>query len=920
MAGPRATAKEYFTPLTGVRAVMMYGVFNCHFNLVYPEVFGDGLYRFARELHIGVPVFYVLSGFLIHYRYAAGLALRDPGWLGQYLQNRLARIYPVYFLVLFLTYLAQGFPDPRTTWVTFTLTQSFFPDLVKAGIGQAWTLTIEETFYLLAPLLFWLTARGTALLPCLLMWGLGVALGGVPGSPYAGQLGFVLGRTLCGAIGCFAAGIALARVVRFEESLSSRRSSEGFPRWTYGGLAASVVLLVGISRLGHLVDPTLIEGKVARGADHPLGALAIFTVFPLAVAATLYGLIREPSGLARLLGSRLFVLLGRSSYCFYLIHLGVIQQWLDRYLIFPWTSNNAVRIVALFGLVNLLAVALFKIVEHPANEYFKSLGRSTGGEPQAEPATTAAPEVLSGGPIFPTSDKAVPPTPGLIPLGPTAPAWPAVGAALVCFLAWVLPAALRMLDRPAAYGRLLAEDGLYETLQPLVCLAAAWLWFDLGRLERRQPALPRIRRWGRWCLALAFVAMLGEEISWGQRLLGGGSSLAWREVNFQGEWNLHNLRWFQTAEVGNRLQNLWLALVWCWLGVMPLVAAAAPRLAAALAGRGWPLASWPLAAAVWGSLVVYRVSEASSEVLELQLLVCLAAWSLEVYHRLVASGSRLSERLALGWAVLLPPALVALSLQAGEASLPSVRSHELVDQAVNEIQRGKLREARSFLDRSIHEWPQNARAHAILGQLELLEQNWEAAAGALAKAIALEPKDARAHQQLGTAYLALQRWDQAREELHLAARLAPGEPAPQLLLAQVELGRGDLAAAAAIYQELLRQQPVPAAQNALAWLWATSAESTPDERRQALELARQACAATGERDAGYLDTWAAAAAALEDFDQAVRQAERALQQVRAAGDTKRAAAIADRLEGYRQQVPYLTQPATGSDKPSTAPP
>jgi peptidoglycan/LPS O-acetylase OafA/YrhL len=46
-------------------------------------------------------------------------------------------------------------------------------------------------------------------------------------------------------------------------------------------------------------------------------------LLPLPIASLLWGLIHERTWLQRLLQSRLLTLLGKSSYAFYLIHLGV---------------------------------------------------------------------------------------------------------------------------------------------------------------------------------------------------------------------------------------------------------------------------------------------------------------------------------------------------------------------------------------------------------------------------------------------------------------------------------------------------------------------------------------------------------------------------------------------------------------------
>lgn len=91
---------------------------------------------------------------------------------------------------------------------------------------------------------------------------------------------------------------------------------------------------------------------------------------------------------------------------------------------------------------------------------------------------------------------------------------------------------------PRLYLAVEREDGLLENLQALLLLgcvliaaAAAW-WLLRGRMI----LWSAIYALG----AIAFLWMLGEEVSWGQRIFG-WSTPAWMEENLQGESNLHNL-------------------------------------------------------------------------------------------------------------------------------------------------------------------------------------------------------------------------------------------------------------------------------------------------------------------------------------------------------------------------------------------
>ncbi len=93
--------KKIFPALTGIRAIAAYLVFLHHFN---PIDRGGILKRLVNEFYIGVSIFFVLSGFLITYRYLDSLSLVS---LRKYFLNRIARIYPIYFFITAFTFLFQ---------------------------------------------------------------------------------------------------------------------------------------------------------------------------------------------------------------------------------------------------------------------------------------------------------------------------------------------------------------------------------------------------------------------------------------------------------------------------------------------------------------------------------------------------------------------------------------------------------------------------------------------------------------------------------------------------------------------------------------------------------------------------------------------------------------------------------------------
>lgn len=89
---------------------------------------------------------------------------------------------------------------------------------------------------------------------------------------------------------------------------------------------------------------------------------------------------------------------------------------------------------------------------------------------------------------------------------------------------------------PATLKWLSAEDSLVENLSVVNWFLGAVLMFILFAKQRNVWFL---------LLGILFVICFGEELSWGQRLFGFGTPESIRVNNFQGEFNLHNLNFFE---------------------------------------------------------------------------------------------------------------------------------------------------------------------------------------------------------------------------------------------------------------------------------------------------------------------------------------------------------------------------------------
>src|SRR6201991_3431834 len=104
----------------------------------------------------GVDLFFVLSGFLIGGQLFSKLARELPISYGEFYFKRFLRIVPAYLFVLTLYLAIPGFKERSQLpplWRMLTFTQNFGLDLSKEGaFSHAWSLCIEEQFYLILPL------------------------------------------------------------------------------------------------------------------------------------------------------------------------------------------------------------------------------------------------------------------------------------------------------------------------------------------------------------------------------------------------------------------------------------------------------------------------------------------------------------------------------------------------------------------------------------------------------------------------------------------------------------------------------------------------------------------------------------------------------------------------------------------------
>lgn len=144
---------KHLPALTGLRGIAAYAVLIAHdisFSLSGESPFIVGLSYF------GMSLFFVLSGFVIHYNYGAAFARDGVARAARrFLLARFARLYPLYILglVLSLSFIPGSafFQDPWIALACLTLTQSWFNVQGATGdaLANSWSISTEVAFYVL---------------------------------------------------------------------------------------------------------------------------------------------------------------------------------------------------------------------------------------------------------------------------------------------------------------------------------------------------------------------------------------------------------------------------------------------------------------------------------------------------------------------------------------------------------------------------------------------------------------------------------------------------------------------------------------------------------------------------------------------------------------------------------------------------
>jgi peptidoglycan/LPS O-acetylase OafA/YrhL len=340
---------ERVASLTGIRAIAALLVMATHAAYTtgkYPQGYVGLVYS---RMEIGVPIFFVLSGFLLFRPWVdAAASGGPPPSVRRYAWHRVRRIMPAYVVTVLVAYALYHFrmagPNPghtpmgllRNLTLTQIYTDYYLFTFLHQGLTQMWSLAVEVAFYVALPLLAFLllvVLCRRRWRPALLMTAL-VALAFV--TP---------------------AWLILVHTTDWLPD-GSKLWLPSYLAWFVGGMMLAVLqpmavrayalACIPLALVCYFIASTPIAGEPTTSPNALREALFKATFYAVIATLAVAPLALGDRGLyARFLASRPMVFLGEISYEIFLIHLVTMELVMVEILRWRiYTGNVAVVFLA----------------------------------------------------------------------------------------------------------------------------------------------------------------------------------------------------------------------------------------------------------------------------------------------------------------------------------------------------------------------------------------------------------------------------------------------------------------------------------------------------------------------------------------------------------------------------------------------
>ncbi len=353
--------------LTGIRALCVYLIFLKHFE-PFNKIKHPYLFAFFDQFYIFLSFFFVLSGFVIYYKYHS--VTLSEGRLRKYFIHRIARIFPILIILTALTFwlgYREGLYDKAQAIKLFllniTLLKGFSSEYYLTGIGPSWSLSVEELFYLLAPVLFMIGKNIRTIAKLLLIiyvagFIITIFFIQFPRDGFFNSFTFTFSFTFFGRCFEFFCGICLAKFFLHKENVVAQIKAKSVMATGFLIVVITLICLWQIS----------ISFQTRHGIDIWAGIALQNLLLPIGIVFIYYGLIYSTGAITRFFSSRIMVALGNSTYSFYLLHTSFAIS-----LIFKYVSDNFFISLAC---MMLFAYIFHKLVEQPLAILVKKSGET----------------------------------------------------------------------------------------------------------------------------------------------------------------------------------------------------------------------------------------------------------------------------------------------------------------------------------------------------------------------------------------------------------------------------------------------------------------------------------------------------------------------------------------------------------------
>jgi peptidoglycan/LPS O-acetylase OafA/YrhL len=399
---------SFIGALTGIRAIAAFWVFFRHFRPQIVDALGSGpmtqfVIHIASVGYLGVDLFFILSGFILTYTHLDTMTA-NYSWkkaIG-FLWLRFARVWPLaaFVLMLFGGYfvfqaVSSGDPgyysqaDPFRLLMHLTLLNGWFPAALDWN-GVDWSVSAEWLAYLtfsvgvVALLRYRKTASRRVMLVTMFLMMLPIMIIGFSmqddtillfgNDSYVTAAGVIPIRVLSE----FWIGAIVALLTR-RYLIPGGEQASGLWRLPVPSITAVsiIVAILLVSTFDPVRNLRAGETEFYRGIDMiaPSESIVILPLLVLLIAS-LALCPRDP--LARLLSTRAFLLGGRASYAFYLVHPLLIGAGL-LLLARIGTSAEGANPVVLAVILGTAAAAwiaawlLWRFIEEPARKVLRRM-------------------------------------------------------------------------------------------------------------------------------------------------------------------------------------------------------------------------------------------------------------------------------------------------------------------------------------------------------------------------------------------------------------------------------------------------------------------------------------------------------------------------------------------------------------------